>query len=87
MLGVINFCQSIIYRSTFVMSVRTRQVPDIEADGKRLNTSRDPPGQKSVYILPGIKQNTFMLLNSDVCLSKNTYFSIFVTLFSHPFTI
>ena len=56
------------------MTVRTREVPDIEADGKWLNTSRDPPGQKSVYLLPGVKQNVFMLLNSDCCLFKNPYF-------------
>ena len=27
---------------------------DTEPDGRRINSTRDPPGQKSVYIPPGI---------------------------------
>ena len=33
---------------------------DVEPDGRRINSTRDPPGQKSVYIPPG---NNYLFLS------------------------
>ena len=53
------------------MIVRTTDLHDVEADGKRLNTSKEPSGEKSVYFLPGIKKIVFRLLNNGSCFLQN----------------
>lgn len=43
---------------------------DIECDGRMIKSDKDPPGQKSVYIIPGKRNNRSMFVLLSVIKIK-----------------